>query len=131
MFRKWYGKVCHIRLFVPVGTPVAATATKETCSMITQHMKLDAPCINTHSLNRPNIRYSVVKASRECDIAFQCLVGDLRVMRQNTPRVVVFCRSISTCTRLNKHFLISLREDSYEPPSSMPDIRNCMFAMFH
>jgi len=43
VFRKWYGQVGHIRSFVPTSTPVVAltaTATKETCALIVNHMQM-------------------------------------------------------------------------------------------
>ena len=134
VFRKWYGQINQIRSFIPTNTPVialTATATKETCSIIQQHMKMLDPCIIALSPERTNIRYSVVKASRECETAFQWLVENLRERRKNFPRVVIFCRSITTCTRLYKYFLFTLKEESYEPPSSKPDIQSRLFAMFH
>ena len=72
-----------------------------------------------------------MKASREFDVAFQWLVDDLREMRKNMPRVVVFCKSTAICTRLYKYFLLTLKEESYEPPTSTPDIRMRLYAMFY
>ncbi len=134
VFRKWYGQVCQIRSFTATGTSVVAltaTATKETCGLILKNLKMTQPHIIQLSPDRPNIRYSVVKVSREFDTAFQWLVDDLREKRQTLPRVFVFCRSITTCTHLYKMFLTELQEHSYDPPSSQPDIRKRLFAMFH
>lgn len=134
IFREWYGKVCQIRSFIPTGTPIAvltATATKATCLTILKHMKMTSAVHMQLSPNRPNIRYSVIKASRECYQAFQWLLDDLRLQRQHLPRVLVFCRSITTCSSLYKFFLTELREQSYMSPSSKPDISQRLFAMFH
>ncbi len=134
VFRRWYGQVCQIRSFVPTGTPMVAltaTATKDTCSVILKHLKMTQPQVIQLSPNRPNIRYSVVKASRDYDTAFRWLVDDLREQKRNLPRVLVFCRSITTCTHLYKLLLSELQHDSYDPPGSRPDIGKRLFAMFH
>lgn len=131
MFRKWYGQVCQIRSFVPTGTPVVAltaTATNDTCAVILNHLNMTQPHVVQLSPDRPNIRFSVVKVSRDYDVTFQWLVDDLR---RNLPCTLVFCRSITTCTHLYKLFLSRLQCLSYDPPCSKPDIQKRLFAMFH
>jgi len=134
VFRKWYGQVGHIRSFVPTSTPVVAltaTATKETCALIVNHMQMTELHLVHLSPNRPNIRYSVVKVSREFDRGFQWLTAELCEKRQNLDRVLVYCLSITTCTHLYKLFLSELQEHSCDPPSSRPNIKKQLFAMFH
>ena len=126
VFRKWYGQVGHIRSFVPTSTPVVAltaTATKETCALNVKHMQMTELHLVHLSPNQPNVRYSVVKVSREFDRAFQWLTAELCEKRQNLDRVLVYCRSITTCTHLYKLFLSELQEHSYDPPSSRPNIK--------
>ena len=133
-FREWYGKLCQVRSFVPTGTPIAvltATATKLTCSTILKHMNINSAVHLQLSPNRSNIRYSVCKASRNCNQSFKWLLDDLREQRQNLPRVLVFCRSILTCSNLYKYFLAELREQSYLSTATEPDISHRLFAMFH
>ena len=81
-----------------------------------------------HSPDRTNIRYSSVKVSSR---AFQWLIEELHEKRLTMDRVLVYCRSITTCTHLYKLFLSELQEESYEPPSSRPNIQQRLFAMFH
>lgn len=45
--------------------------------------------------------------------------------------LIVFCRSISTCTNLYKLFICVLKEESYHPLGSPPTTENRIFAMFH
>ena len=126
VFRKWYGQVCQIRSFAATGTPVVAltaTATKDTCGSICKHLKMTQPHMIQLSPDRSNVRYSVVKASRDYDTAFRWLVDELREKRQSMPRVFIFCRSITTCTILYTMFLYELQEHSYDPPSLTPDIQ--------
>ena len=83
------------------------------------------------SPNRTNIRYSVVKVSRDISIAFRWLVENLRQKRRSLPLVIILCRSITTCTHLYKLFLTELQEQSCDPPYSRPDIKTRLFAMSH
>ena len=83
------------------------------------------------SPNRPNIRYAVVNASRDVAVAFSWLAESLLKERSTLSRVLVFCRSISTCTRLYKYFLSMLKSNSYEPVGSQPFTCNRLFAMYH
>ena len=126
-FRKWYGHVCEIRSFLPCNTPVlalTATATTLTCSTIIKHLNMREPHMIQMSPNRLNIRYSVVNTSREATEAFQWLVEELGRLRRALPCVIVFCRSITTCSKLYKFLrLTDLRENSYEPPNSKPCIK--------
>ena len=133
-FRKWYGHVCEIRSFLPCNTPVlalTATATTLTCSTIIKHLNMQEPHMIQMSPNCLNIMYSVVNTSREATEAFQWLVEELGRLRRALPCVIVFCRSITTCSKLYKFFLTELCENSYEPPNSKPCIKTRLFAMFH
>ena len=94
-------------------------------------MRMSEPLIVHVSPDRPNIRYTVVKSSRDCTTAFQWLLDDLQKNRKNANRVLVYCRSIGSCTKLYKFFLTSMQHLSYEPPFSPPGIMNRLFAMFH
>ena len=134
VFRKWYGQVCQIRSFLPHDVPVVAltaTATKLTCKTIIHHLGMREPHMIQQSPNRANIRYAVIKTSRDISIAFQWLVHELRKQRRALPCTVVFCRSITTCSKLYKFFLTELRELSYEPLNSQACIQTRLFAMFH
>ena len=107
-FRKWYGHVCEIRSFLPCNTPVlalTATATTLTCSTIIKHLNMREPHMIQMS---PNRRYSVVNTSREATEAFQWLVEELGRLRRALPCVIVFCWSITTCSKLYKFFLTEL-----------------------
>ena len=106
-FRKWYGHVCEIRSFLPCNTPVlalTATATTLTCSTIIKHLNMREPHMIQMSPNRLNIRYSVVNTSREATEAFQWLVEELGRLRRALPCVIVFCRSITTCSSYTNFF---------------------------
>ena len=78
-----------------------------------------------------NIHYSVVRVSREVNVTFKWLLLELKKERSSMLKVIVFCKSITSCVALYKYFLTELREDSYEPPRSTPSTNTRLFAMFH
>ncbi len=83
------------------------------------------------SANRPNIRYSLLKVSRDVHVTFRWLLLELQVKRATLPKVIVFCRSINTCASLYKMFITELEEESYEPCGTNPSIASRLFGMYH
>ena len=133
-FRRWYGQVVNIRSLLSSAVPVAAltaTSTAATKEKITQHLQLHSYETICRSPDRANVRYSVVSASRDLEKSFSWLIQQLHTLRLQTPKVVVFCRSLSTCSALYKLFLVRLDRDSCEPVESLSCISNRLFAMFH
>ena len=100
------------------------------CSIM-QHLGMGSCVIIQGSLDRPNIRYSAVKVSRDLEVAFGWLLQEIESKRTSLPRIVIFCRSIKTCASLFKLFLSHLREKSYEPVGSELSVANRLFAMYH
>ena len=106
-FRVWYGRVSQIRSFILNLTPIVALTTTRTSTAIIKQMRMTVPRIVHISPNRPNIRYTVVKSSRDCIAAFKWILDYLQKYRKNANRALVYCRSIETCTKLYKFFLTS------------------------
>lgn len=134
VFREWYGKVSQLRSLAPTNTPIlalTATSTVNVQTKITQHLGMGSCTVVQGSLDRPNIRYSAVKVSRDLQIAFGWLLYELETKRTSLPRTIVFCRSIKTCASLFKLFLSHLKEKSYEPVESELCVANRLFAMYH
>ena len=68
VFREWYGKISQLRSLAPNKTPVlalTATSTLNVRTKIMQHLGMGSCSIVQGSLDRPNIRYSAVKVSRD------------------------------------------------------------------
>ena len=99
--------------------------------IIQQRLRMVDPCVIVHSPDRPNIWYSVVKAHADPMVLFKWLLEELRCKRVSLRRVMVFCRSISSCTKLYKFFAVCLKEESYNPVVSVPSTQNRLFAMYH
>ena len=134
MFREWYGHIGRLRSLLPSRTPVVAltaTATNDVRSKIVSKLQLQPCTFIIESPDRPNIRYSVVSVKNDLSLTFNWLIKSLRKERISLDRVVVFCRSLHTCASLYKLFAINLREESYDPIGSEPDISKRMFAMYH
>jgi ATP-dependent DNA helicase RecQ len=134
VFREWYGKVSQLRSLAPTNTPVlalTATSTLNVRTKIIQHLGMGSCAVVQGSLDRPNIRYSAVKVSRDLELAFGWLLQEIETKRTSLPRTVIFCRSIKTCASLFKLFLSHLREKSYEPVGSELSVANRLFAMYH
>ena len=71
------------------------------------------------------------RVSRDVHKAFHWLVADLQKQRTTLPRVIVFCRSISTCASLYKMFLTEMKEESCEYCGNPSSIAYRLFAMYH
>ena len=134
-FRTVYANIAQLKSFVPTNTPVlalTATATNTTKALISHSLRLDDPFVIAISPDRPNICYSVVRIHvRDVTIPFKWLIAKLQKERKNLAKTIVFCRSIAACVKLYKHFLTSLRSDSYEPKGASPSIPSRLFAMYH
>ena len=134
-FRTVYVNIAQLKLFVPTNTPVlalTATATSTTKALISHSLRLDDPFVIAISPDRPNICYSVVRIHvRDVSLPFKWLLVELQKERKSLAKTIVFCRSIAACVKLYKHFLTSLRSDSYEPKGVSPSIHNRLFAMYH
>ena len=120
---------------MPTNTPVLAlttTATTTTKGLISRSLRLDDPLVIAVSPDRTNIYYSVLKIPvRDVTIPFKWLLLELQKERKKSAKTIVFCRSIAACVKLYKHFLTSLRSESYEPVGAPPSILNRVFAMYH
>ena len=134
VFRAWYGEVAQLRSLLPRGVPfVALTATSTTLVrriIMDQLLMEDVALIET-SPERVNIRYAIVKASRDLQLSFQWLIDRLKTDKSRTDKTIIFCRTIHTCSSLFKIFLYELREEAYHPLGSKKSIPTRLFAMYH
>ena len=82
------------------------------------------------SPDRPNIYF---KVRRRTDIAtdFQPLVDSLLAERNETTRVIVYCKSLNTVADLYAHFQYTLGNNSYHPHDAEHISDNRLFGMYH
>ena len=93
----------EVRSFLTVGTPVlalTATATQNVYETECKNLCMKEPVVIAKFPNKPNIRYSVVRVSRDLENSFGWLINRLKTKRHDLDQVIVFCQSISTCTNL-------------------------------
>ena len=65
----------------------------------------------------------------ESDLKF--VVESLKELKNTTPRVIVYSRSLDMCANLYAHFHFELGDMSYYPPRSNKISDNRLFGMFH
>ena len=84
-----------------------ATATRSVREEIIKTLELKNCLQISVSPDRPNIYYEVCNRT-EIENDMSDLVELLRHKANNTPRVIVYCQSLDTCSNLFAHFLYSL-----------------------
>ena len=84
----------------------------------------------TYSPDRPNIFYEV-RQQTGIDFDMEAFLRTLQEKRASTPRVIVYCQSITMCSYLYAHFHFEMAEASYHPLGSAELAENRLFAMFH
>ena len=81
------------------------------------------------SPDRPNNFYSVYpRTDIESDL--RSIIDTLKELKNATPRVIVYCRSLDMCPNLYAHFHFELGDMSYYPPGSNKISDNHLFGMF-
>ncbi len=82
------------------------------------------------SPDRPNIFYQVHPRTN-IDNDLKSVVLSLKELKNTTPRVIIYCRSLDMCANLYAHFHFELGDMSYYPPESEKISDNRLFGMFH
>ena len=134
VFRAWYGEVAQLRSLLPRGVPfvtLTATSTKLVHRIIMDWLLMEDVALIKTSPEQVNIRYAIVKASRDLQLSFQWLIDRLKTDRSRTDKTIIFCRTIHTCSSLFKIFLYELHEEAYHPLGSEKSILKRLFAMYH
>ena len=109
---------------------MACTATATKCSWRSNLESGDEHLRTCLSPDRPNI-YEV-KHRTDLESDFGDLVCSLQTKLVDTPRVIVYCQSLNTCSDLFAHFLFHLGPVSYYPPGSAEEVSdNRLFGMYH
>ena len=132
-FRPSFSRLAEVRSLIPAGTPCmacTATATRSVREEIIASLEMtDCRCVSV-SPNRPNIFYEV-RTRNDIDTDFTDLIDTLREKQVDTPRVIVYCQSLNTCSDLFAHFLYNLGHASYHPPGAEELYENRLFGMYH
>ena len=132
-FRPSFSRLAEVRSLIPAGTPCMAciaTATRSVREEVIKSLEMtDCVCVSV-SPDRSNIFYEVRKRT-DIDTDFADMIDTLREKQVDTPRVIVYCQSLNTCSDLFAHFLYSLGPSSYYPPGAAELSENRLFGMYH
>ena len=132
-FRPSFSRLAEVRSLIPASTPCmacTATATRSVREEIIKSLEMEGCVTISVSPDRPNIFYEVRKRN-DIDTDLADLIDTLREKLVNTPRVIVYCQSLNTCSDLFAHFLYSLGLTSYHPPGAAELCENRLFGMYH
>lgn len=99
---------------------LTATATKQTVSVVTDHLAMSDPVMIGLNLDRANIKY-IVKPSRSLRELSTTLADELLSTRTKTPKTVVFCRTLHDCADLFSSIKAILGPNITEPPG-LPNV---------
>ena len=118
---------------MPQGTPYLACTATATRSIrdevITSLEMVDCEFIHA-SPDRSNIFYAV-RPRLDIEVDMQPILQSLKENLINTPRMIIYCRSLNTCDDLYAHFYHELQEKAYYPGGAEITSDNRLFAMFH
>ena len=132
-FRHSYQKLGDLRSFLPINVPfcaLTATASKETRKFVIDSLGLVNVVTISLSPNRNNIMYHVHRmADGDISVTFEWIIHELRKLKLNTPKKVVYCQSIENCAKLYRLFDMTLKEEGYVGPNRKAG--SCLFAMYH
>ena len=132
-FRPEYSRLGEIRALLPPGAPVlaaTATATKAITDDVCRKLEMAVCKVVFVSPDRENIYFEVFTRT-DIHEDMSPLLEELRANKINTPRVIVYCRSLNLCSSLYFFFLSNLGSESYYPSGAVEISDNRLFGMFH
>ena len=107
-----------------------ATATRSVREEIISSLEM-GNCVHiSASPDRPNMFYEV-RNRTDIDSDMSGLVRTLGEKLVDTPRVIVYCQSLDTCSDLFAYFLYVLGTKSYYPAGAEELSENRLFGMYH
>ena len=86
--------------------------------------------IISKSPDRPNIFYKVLR-STDMERDLKPYLESLKKLREKSPRIIIYCRSLNLCSELYAYFLYELGEKAYYPDGAEKVSNNRLFGMFH
>lgn len=132
-FRPSFSRLAELRSLIPSSAPCmacTATATKSVREEVTRNLEMEECVYVSVSPDRPNIYYEVRRRT-DIESDFADLVSVLREKGTSSPRVIVYCQSLSRCSDLFAHFLCRLGPLSHYPADAAEIAENRIFGMYH
>lgn len=120
--------------FILTGTPFAAltgTADKETCSVITSKLSLKEPLIIHISPNRANLRFSVIKKSKDAIFEeLDWLIDHVKEKGESASKTIIFCNTMNDIACVVNYLMLKLGRSAYSPKESCEQ-SNCLLGIYH
>ena len=108
---------------------VTATATKETLDSVTVRLSMENPVLIGLPPDRINIKYIVQPCPSISEFCSQ-ITGELVFKRAQTPKTVIFCRSLQHCADMFAMMKRMLGSNITEPPGTEADLQVRLIDVF-
>lgn len=124
----------ELRSLVKPGIPVlalTATASKKTRQKVAKTLILRKPHYIVRSPNRDNIKLVVRKVKGgTLETSFSWLVEELKEKGVDTPRTLIYCKSVKDCADIYNMLLYKLGNGGHIDDGKKASSYNRLFAMF-
>ena len=134
-FRQWYGHLSEIRAIAAPSVPVlclTATATKATVTKIINTCRLKNCKVIKKNPDRPEIKYMAKEVNDDPSSTFRWLIKELEERGIETPKTIIYCRTIKDCGLVYEAFRTSLPgSKSYQTSSCPKTPVYRLYGMYH
>ena len=119
-----------------LGTPVItlnATATTKVKSTIINSLEMKNCQFVTEDVNRPNIKYSILKTKNDVTSLFDWQIQEIKKSGIHAPKVLIFCQRKRDCTDLYEYFDSQLGTTHmyHTPNGQAKNDKTCFIGMYH
>ena len=132
-FRPAYSRLHELRALLPIDVPFiacSATVTPQIRRDCTKKLDMDGCEFVSYSPDRPNIFYKVARQT-SIEEELQLLLSSLKDKRQDTPRAIIYCRTLNSCAELFATFQEYMGKEQYYPDGAAEISDNRLFGMYH
>ena len=116
-FRQDFARIGELRSIIPNSVKIMATASNSLHKQIMKTLGMRNASIISISLNKRNIKYSVLKFET-IDESFRPLVDEIIEKQDGMDKVLIFCRAINDCSTL--YFYLKKSSEVSLPILKMP-----------
>lgn len=120
-FRQDYGRIGEVLSLLPDGVNVmalTATASVSSRTSIVSSLMMRNPHIISISPHKKNIVYFVRPKPSSIEAFIELLSANLRILRTQFPRLLVFCRTHDECSVMYQMLRMKLGNGFTEPPGA-------------
>lgn len=128
-FRKDYSRISGLRSLLPQTVMVALTATKDQRNRTSKLLGMNTYETIIGCCDKTNIMYFTKQASSDIVDNFQWLIDELITKKEGTPKSIIYCRNIKSCSQI--YALFRRKIGAKNSCIGHPSAQNCLYAMFH